>query len=123
MIVAAAHAGLFLLLTHEARGAVRTLESEHGAKALASAERPDAAPTPGTPAYGTWLRDVERHDAAAAWQRHRKHVALLRNGFLASFLVQVGITLWILLKVLGKQKRRDAGTGSRRARTPPREVS
>jgi len=108
VIVAAAHAGLFLLLTHEARSARRMLESRHGESALRAATRPSDAPQPGTPAYATWRLDVERFDASEDWRRHGKHVALLRTGFLASFLVQVGITLWILFRLLGRQRSRKA---------------
>ena len=105
VIVAAAHAGLYLLLTHDARSAVRDLERDHGVAALQTAKRPEEAPQPGTPAYGPWRLKVERFDAAQAYSRDRRHIGLLRTGFLSSFFVQVVITLWILMRVLGKQKR------------------
>lgn len=108
VIVAAGHAGLYLLLTREARSGIRALEQVHTAEGLQGAQRPDAPPQPGTPEYGPWREALERYDAAKEWRTHRRHVALLRGGFLASFLVQVGITLWILLKLLSKQGRRTA---------------
>jgi hypothetical protein len=113
VIVAAGHAGLYLLLTREARSGIRALERVHTAERLQSAQRPDAPPQPGTPEYRPWREALERHDAANSWSTHRKHVALLRGGFLASFLVQVGITLWILLKLLSKHRRRSAARSSR----------
>lgn len=109
VIVAAAHAGLYLLLTADARGGLRTIEARHPLEALRTAQRPErGTPQPGTPAYTPWREGVELWNDAQAWNNHRRHVSLLRTGFLASFLVQVGITLWILMKVLGKQKKRDA---------------
>lgn len=113
VIVGAAHAGLYLLLTQEARSGIRALEQEHTAAGMRSAERPEAPPQPGTPEYGRWRKALERYDASKAWNTHRKHVSLLGGGFLASFLVQVGITVWILLKLLAKQKRRPPTARSR----------
>jgi len=106
VIVAAAHGGLYLLLTSEARSGLRRLEARHGRVALEKARRPaHGAPKPGTPAYAAWRRAVERYDDAGVWRTHRRHVDLLRTGFLASFLVQVAITGWILMRLLGKQAR------------------
>ncbi len=110
VIVAAAHAGLYLLLTSDARSGMRTLEARHGVTDMRRAKQPDSeAPKPGTPAYAPWRRAVELYDDAHAYSNHRRHVSLLHGGFLASFLVQVAITAWILMRLLGKQKRRAAG--------------
>nr|MDJ0522699.1 hypothetical protein [Planctomycetota bacterium] len=113
VIVAAAHVGLYLLLTQEARSELRAIEGRHSEAALRTAKRPDAPPQPGTPDYERWRAQVELHEDAKAWEIHERHVGLLRGGFLASFLAQVGITVWILLKLLAKQRRL---SGSRRAR-------
>ena len=110
VIVGAAHAGLYLLLTSDARSGMRALEARHSVSDMRRAKQPDSeAPKPGTPAYTPWRRAVELYDDAHAYGNHRRHVSLLHGGFLASFLVQVAITGWILLRLLGKQKRRAAG--------------
>ncbi len=104
-IVGLAHLGLYLLLTMDARSQRRSIEARYDASELRRAKQPDESPAPGTPAFKPWRRAHDLWVASEDYRRHRSHIGLLKQGFLFSFLVQLGITGWILIRVLGKRKK------------------
>ncbi len=107
-VVALAHLGLFLLLTRDARASMQTIQARHAVSALEDARAPKGEPRPGTPEYKTWREAKALWVDAEAWRNDRRQVGLLRGGILGSFLVQVAITGWILVRLLGKLRRRRA---------------
>ncbi len=105
-VVAVAHLGLYLLLTSDARSNLAQLEARHAASALRAAKPPEGSPAPGTDAYRPWRLSKELWVDAEAWRTDRRQVDLLRAGFTGSFLVQMAITFWILIRLLGSNRRR-----------------
>jgi hypothetical protein len=101
-----AHAGLYLLLTAGPRGEAARLEARHGRAALEGAEAPAPPPAAGTPAYATWRRQRTLWIDAEAWGTDRRQANLLFGGFLASFAVLAGMTLWILARLRARARGR-----------------
>ena len=112
LVVGLAHGALYLLLTMEARAGINAIETLYSRSQLSGARRPDAAPVPGSPAYAQWRQTHDLWLKSEAYAKHRTHAGLLRTGLLASFLVQVAITGWILMRLLVKVRRpRSRGEG------------
>ena len=105
-LVAVAHLGLYMLLTRDARASMATLEARHEAAELERAREPSGEALPGSPEYKAWREAKARWLDAETWRSDRRQVALLRGGILVSFVVQVAITVWILLRLLGSVRRR-----------------
>ena len=104
LAVGLAHGALYLLLTMEARAGMSEIEALYSRQELSAAHRPSEAPVPGTPAYASWRREHDLWLKSEAYGKHRSHAALLRTGLLASFLVQVAMTGWILMRLLGRSR-------------------
>ena len=108
-VVGVAHLGLYLLLTRDARASVAAVEARHGRAALAAAEAPSGSPQPGAPDYRAWSEATALWVDAQAWEDDTRQVSLLRGGILGSFVLQVVITGWILLRLLGGIRRQARG--------------
>ena len=104
LAVGLAHGALYLVLTMEARAGMNEIEALYSHQELSRARRPAEAPVPGTPAYADWRREHDLWLKSEAYGKHRSHAALLRTGLLASFLVQVAMTGWILVRLLGRTR-------------------
>lgn len=104
LVVGLAHGALYLLLTMEARAGIGEIEALYSRRELSGAPRPGEAPVPGTQAYAGWRREHDLWLKSEAWGKHRSHAALLRTGLLASFLVQVAMTGWILMRLLNRTR-------------------
>ncbi len=112
VLVGVAHFGLYKLLTREARTSMADIESRHAVSALENARPPEGDPKPGTPEYRTWREAKALWVDAEAWRNDRRQASLLEKGILGSFIVQVAITIWVLLRLLGTVKRRARGRKS-----------
>ena len=82
------------------------IESRHDVAALEKARQPSGSPKPGTPEYKAWREAKARYIDAESWRNDRRQVTLLRGGILGSFVIQVAITVWVLLRLLGNVRRR-----------------
>lgn len=111
VLVGAAHVGLYLLLTRDARASMAEIESRHDVAALEGARPPEGEPAPGSPAYRPWREAKALWVDAQAWRTDKRQVTLLEGGVILSFVVQVAITAWVLLRLLGgvRHRARDLG--------------
>lgn len=105
-LVAVAHLGLYMLLTRDARASIAGIEARHDARALEAARAPAGEAQPGSEEYKAWREAKARYVDAETWRSDKRQVALLRGGIIVSFVVQVAITGWILLRLLGSVRRR-----------------
>ena len=104
-VLALAHVALYMLLTSEARADMARIEGSHARQDLAQATAPEDAPAAGTETYGAWRRKQQLWVDAQAWRTHGRQVDLLRAGFTGSFVALLLLTSWILMRVLGAQRR------------------
>lgn len=105
-VVAVGHLALYLLLTRDARAGIAAVESRHAPAALEAARPPTGEPQAGSPGYRAWRQAKALWVDAETWRSDRRQATLLRHGILGSFLVQLCITAWILVRLLGGVRRR-----------------
>ena len=105
-IVGVAHLGLYVLLTRDARKSMAEIEAKHDVAALERARAPAGESQPGSPDYKAWREAKQRWVDAESWRNDRRQVTLLKGGIIGSFVVQVAITGWILIRLLGNVRRR-----------------
>ncbi len=96
-VIALAHLGLYLLLTASPRKEAAVLETRYGRAALVAATAPGDRPSDPS-AFSRWLRDQDLWEARGVWSDRRHLAAVLGYALLASFLLQVGITGWLLAR-------------------------
>ena len=108
LAVAAGHLVLFLMLTGDARREIDRIARAYDLPTLASATQPGPAPAVGTEDYATWRDHEARWQAARAYGKHRDQRDLIGHGLLASFLLQAGITGWLLMRIAARAAKRRA---------------
>lgn len=106
-VIGAAHLGLYLLLTASVRRDVADAEARYGPETLAGATRPGPLPS-GDGAVAAWHRHQAVWEAHETWTARRGLARTLGGALLASFLMQVGLTGWMLARVRKRARRRGA---------------
>jgi hypothetical protein len=104
VVIAAAHAGLFVLLTVGARGDIDEIENRRGVEALEQASKPGPRPA-GAEDLPDWLHRHDLWEDRREWQERGRLVSMLGYGLLVSFLAQAGVTAVLLRRSLHKRYR------------------
>ena len=105
LAVAGLHGGVYLILTAEARHEMAAIEATHPAEKLRQPGTLADPPPVGSKAYAQWREREALHQAAHVYGRHRAHHDIIRNGLLASFLAQLGVAAWVLVRVASRMGR------------------
>ena len=111
--IAAAHLGLFLVLTASARSEVAAIEQLHAPDALEAAKDPGTRPAGSPREVARWHQRQSQWEDARTYRSPREFIGMLGYGLLGSFLVQAGVLAVLLHR--SAVKRRDAARRARRA--------
>ncbi|MHC5011846.1 MAG: hypothetical protein ACYTG6_13025 [Planctomycetota bacterium] len=98
-VLAAAHLGLFLLLTTGARQELDRIDARWTPSELEAAQLPGPRPSSGGSAMSRWNAAQALWEDAEARSRHQRHVRIVGYGLLVAFLVQVAVTGVLLSRV------------------------
>lgn len=93
------------MLTLDAHTSISRIERQYEPAELENVKRPGDPPQPGTTAYVDWLDANDRWVKSKDYAQQVRQCTLLGVGLTFSFIIQVAITAWVVLRLARRMRR------------------